>query len=130
MDRLTIYQKPTCSTCRSVMTRLNEAGIDYDSINYIIEPPSREKLAELVRKMGASPRDLLRTKEPEYRELGLGEPGVDDERVLDAMAEHPALIQRPIIEYGNTAVLARPAERVDAFLAELPEEIRQRGSRA
>src|SRR6185295_3457892 len=73
MPKLTIYQKPTCSTCRTVMTRLKEVGIDYDSIDYIIEPPSREKLAELARKMNASPRTLLRTREPEYEQLNLAD---------------------------------------------------------
>ena len=118
MPTLTIYQKPTCSTCRDVMTRLHDAGFEYDAINYIIDPLSREKLAELVRKMGITPRELLRTKEPEYMELGLDDPSVDDDRILDAMAEHPSLIQRPIIEYGERALLARPAERVHSFFTQ------------
>jgi arsenate reductase (glutaredoxin) len=119
MSKLTIYQKPTCSTCRTVMTRLNEAGIDYDAINYIIEPPSRQKLAELARKMHASPRELLRTKEPEYRQLNLDDPSLGDDKILDAMAEHPSLIQRPILEYGDRAAMARPAERIDEIVKEL-----------
>lgn len=118
MPTLTIYQKPTCSTCRNVMAHLRDAGISYDAINYIIEPPSRAKLAELVAKMGAGARALLRTKEPEYGELGLNDPAVDDERIIDAMAAHPALIQRPILEYGSRAALARPAERVSAIVEE------------
>jgi arsenate reductase len=116
--RLTIYQKPTCSTCRDAMTRIRDAGIEYDSINYIVEPPSRKKLAELAGKMNASPRAMLRTKEPEYRELGLDDPSVDDGRILDAMAAHPSLIQRPILEYGNHAGLARPAARVTELMEE------------
>lgn len=114
---LTIYQKPTCSTCRDVMSRLNAAGIPYDSINYIIDPPSREKLTELLSKMGMAPRDLLRTREPEYRALGLDDPARTDEEIIDAMIAHPALIQRPIIEFDSTAVLARPAEKVDEIIA-------------
>ncbi|MBS1911655.1 MAG: arsenate reductase (glutaredoxin) [Bacteroidetes bacterium] len=113
---LTIYQKPTCSTCRDVMMRLREAGVEFDAINYVTHPPSRTKLAELVRKMGITPRDLLRTKEPEYRQLGLDDPALQGEKILDAMAEHPILIQRPIIEFGRRAVLARPAERVSEAL--------------
>ena len=119
MPKLTIYQKPTCSTCRDVMARLSQAGIDYESINYIIDPPTRQKLAELVRKMGVTPREIMRTKEPAYRELGLDDAALSDDQLLDAMAGHPALIQRPILEYGELAALARPAERVDAFLTKV-----------
>jgi arsenate reductase len=117
-DRITIYQKPTCSTCRDVMSRLRDAGVEYDAINYIVEPPSREKLAELVAKMGIAPRALLRTKEPEYRELGLDDPALADDRILDLLAEHPSLLQRPIIEYGPHAIMARPAERVSEAMRE------------
>ena len=118
MLQLTIYQKPTCSTCRQVMTRLRDAGVEYDAINYITEPLSRSKLAELIGKMGIAPRDLLRTKEPEYRELALDDPSIADERILDAMALYPSLVQRPILEYGGHAALARPAERVGDVLRE------------
>jgi arsenate reductase (glutaredoxin) len=114
MPRLTIYQKPTCSTCRDVMTRLNTAGVDYDAINYIIEPPSREKLAELVRKMNVSPREIMRPKEA--RELGLEAATMSDDELLDAMIENPSIIQRPILEYGELASLARPADRVGEFI--------------
>ncbi len=112
MPTLTIYQKPTCSTCRDAMMQLREAGIDFEAINYIIEPPSRAKLAELAAKMGEGARALIRTKEPAYRELGLDDPGMDDERILDLLAANPVLIQRPILEYGDSAVMARPAARV------------------
>lgn len=115
---LTIYQKPTCSTCRDVMTRLKNAGFEYDAINYIIDPPSRGKLVELIAKMGISPRELLRTKEPEYRDLGLADQSMTDDRILDAMVAHPSLIQRPILEYGEHAALARPAARVDEIMKE------------
>lgn len=114
MPTLTIYQKPSCSTCRDVMVRLRDAGFDYDAINYIIDPPSRQKLAELAEKMGVTPRQLLRIREPEYRELGLEDESLSDDQILDAMAAHPVLLQRPIIEYGDHALLARPAERVEA----------------
>ncbi|MBC8144453.1 MAG: glutaredoxin, partial [bacterium] len=93
--------------------------VDYDAINYIIEPPSRAKLEELIRKMDASPRDIMRTKDPSYSELGLGEDAVSADALLDAMAENPELIQRPILEYGDIAVLARPADRVDGFISKM-----------
>ena len=118
MPTLTIYQKPTCSTCRDVMTRLRDAGFEYDAINYIIDPPSREKLSELIAKMGISPRDLLRTREAEYKDLGLDDPTLSDEKIIDAMITTPSLIQRPILEYGDRAALARPAQRVDEIMRE------------
>ena len=118
MPTLTIYQKPTCSTCRNVMTRLRDAGFEYDAINYIIDPPSRQKLSELITKMGISPRDLLRTREAEYKDLGLDNPNLSDEQIIDAMISSPSLIQRPILELGDRAALARPAEKVDEIMRE------------
>lgn len=116
MSGLTIYEKPTCSTCRKMVKLLDEHGIAFERVNYIVEPPGREKLAELVRKMGIRPRELLRTREPEYRALHLDDPSKSDDEVLDAMAEHPQLIQRPILEQGDRAVLARPVERARELL--------------
>ncbi len=118
MPHLTIYQKPTCSTCREVLSRLRDAGVEYDAINYITDPLSGRKLAELAGKMGLGPRDLLRTREPEYRQLGLDDLSLSDETILDAMVRHPSLVQRPIIEYGDHALLARPAARITDALRE------------
>jgi arsenate reductase len=100
------------------MTALKDAGVEVRAINYIVDPPSREKLAELVRKMNASPRDLLRTTDAEYRELGLSDKNISDDEILDAMVAHPGLIQRPILEYGGKAALARPASRLDEIIRE------------
>lgn len=116
--KLTIYEKPTCSTCRSMVKILEENGIDFERVNYIIDPIGREKLEELVRKMGIRPRALIRTREPEYRELGLDDPSVTDDEILDALASHPQLVQRPILEQGERAVLARPVERARELLGE------------
>lgn len=94
------------------MRLLRESGMDFEAIDYMVDPIPRGKLAELVRKMGVTPRDLLRKRERAYRELGLGRDDVTDEEILDAMAAHPELVQRPIIEKGDRAVLGRPPERV------------------
>ena len=80
-------------------------------MDYTIEPLSKDKLRELLGKMKAGPRALLRTKEPKYKELGLDSPTITDEELLDALASHPTLVQRPILERGDRAVLARPVER-------------------
>jgi arsenate reductase (glutaredoxin) len=95
---------------------LRESGVDFERIDYTIDPISRPKLEELVRKVGVGPRALLRTREKAYRELGLGDTALSDDALLDAMAQHPELVQRPILERGDRAVLGRPAERAREIL--------------
>jgi arsenate reductase len=109
---LTVYEKPTCTTCRNLFTLLTERGIDFERVNYHVDPLPEEKIRELLRKAGVGPRELLRTTEPEYKELGLDDPAVSDDRLIAAMVERPPLLQRPIVERGDRAVLARPPERV------------------
>lgn len=116
MADIVIYQKPTCTTCRQVYTALKESGVDFDAVDYYTDPIPKAKLKELLRKMGATPADVLRTKEPIYKALNLAERALDDDRLLDLMVEHPDLIQRPIVEKGSRAILARPAERVKEIL--------------
>lgn len=111
MADLTVYEKPTCTTCRNLFTLLTECGVDFERVNYHVDPLPESKIRELVAKTGGSPRDVLRTKEPIYRELGLGEREVSDDELFRLMAEHPPLLQRPIVERGARAVLARPVER-------------------
>jgi arsenate reductase len=116
MNTLTIYQKPTCTTCRTVMKMLQQSGVDFDAINYYIEPIPRAKLKDLLRKMGIKPRGLLRSKEPIYKQLRLAERNLSDDQLVDLMVKHPDLIQRPIIEKGERAILARPPERIKEIL--------------
>jgi arsenate reductase (glutaredoxin) len=115
-DRLVIYQKPTCTTCRQVHKALIESGVDFDAVDYYTDPIPRTKLQELLRKMGISARELLRTKEDIYRTLKLGERELSESALIDLMVTHPDLIQRPIVEKGNRAILARPAERLKDIL--------------
>ena len=110
--KITIYQKPTCTTCRLVHAALREAGVDFEAVDYYTDPIPKEKLMELLRKMGLSPRELLRTKEEAYKKLRLGEREFTDDQIVDLMVKHPDLIQRPIVEKGSRAILARPAERL------------------
>ena len=114
--KITVYQKPTCTTCRQVHAALKESGVDFDAVNYYVDPIPRAKLRELLRKMGLSARELLRTKEDVYKELRLGERDLTDDQIVDLMVEHPDLIQRPIVEKGSRAILARPAERLKEIL--------------
>jgi arsenate reductase len=95
---------------------LRESGVDYAKVNYMIEPVGEAKLRELVAKMGISPRDLLRKNEAAYRELDLGSRTLSDDETIKLLAERPELLQRPIVERGARAVLARPAEKLKALL--------------
>jgi len=116
MARITVYQKPTCTTCRQVHAALKEAGVDFDAVNYYVDPIPKSKLRELLRKMGLPARQLLRTKEEIYKKLRIGERDLTDDQIVDLMVTHPDLIQRPIVEKGSRAVLARPAERLKEIL--------------
>lgn len=116
MERLTIYQKPTCTTCRQVMKMIQEAGVDFDAINYYIDPIPKPKLKELLKKMGISATELLRTKEEIYKKLKLAEKKLSEDQIIDLMVKYPDLIQRPILEKGKRAILARPPERVKEIL--------------
>ena len=116
MSKIVIYQKPTCTTCRQVYNALKEGGVDFDAVDYYTDPIPKTKLKELLRKMGMKPADLLRTKEPVYKTLKLAERDLTDNEIIELMVEHPDLIQRPIVEKGSRAILARPAERLKEIL--------------
>ena len=90
--------------------------MSFEKVNYYIEPLDEKKLRELLKKMKLSPRDILRTSEAVYRELGLGKNDFSDDELIALMVKHPDLIQRPIVERGERAVLGRPVENVKALL--------------
>jgi arsenate reductase len=115
-DQLTVYEKPTCTKCREMDKFLRERGVDFSKVNYYIEPLTKKKLTELLRKMNLSPRDILRKSEPVYRELGIASGDFSDAQLIDLMVEHPDLMQRPIVERGDRAVLGRPTENVEELL--------------
>jgi arsenate reductase len=116
MSKITIYQKPTCTTCRQVYAQLQESKVDFDSVNYYVEPISKGKLKELLRKMGIPAGELLRKKEDIYKKLKLSEKNLSEAEVIDLMVQYPDLIQRPIVEKGSKAILARPSERIKEIL--------------
>lgn len=115
-DEITVYEKPTCTKCREMDKFLKERGVDFSKVNYYIEPLTKKKLTELVKKMNISPRDLLRKSEPVYKELGIASGQFSDAQLISLMVEHPDLMQRPIIERGEKAVLGRPTENVEELL--------------
>jgi len=115
-DTITVYEKPTCTKCREMDRFLRESGVDFSKVNYYLEPLSEKKLRDLIKKMGIKPRELLRTSESIYRELGLGKKELSDDEIISLMVEHPDLMQRPIVERGESAVLGRPTENVKVLL--------------
>jgi len=111
-----VYEKRTCTTCRKLAALLEERGIEFDTVDFHVEPLSEHELRELVRKTGRPARELFREREPVYTDLGLGERDVGDDEAIRLMAEHPELLQRPVVVEGERAVLARPVERVEELL--------------
>ncbi len=112
MEKITVYEKPTCTTCRKTVKMITEMGIDFEKVNYFIKPFTKNKLRTLLKKMNMKPSELLRKNESAYRELKVSKNNYTEEQILKFMIEDPNLIQRPIIEKGNKAVLARPVEKL------------------
>lgn len=109
-NRITVYEKPTCTTCRNLANLLKENGIDHEKVNYFIEPLSEEKLRELLEKANLSPFDVVRKNEAVYKELEVSK--VEDaNKLIKIIVENPSILQRPIVEVGDCAVLARPIEK-------------------
>ena len=115
-DKIKVYQKPTCSKCRTTIGLLKDRGADFESINYYEQPLSTQELRKLIDKLGIAPRDLLRKGEQVYRDLELGKRDLSDDELIQLMVENPDLIQRPIVVKGNKAVLGRPPESVQELL--------------
>ena len=113
---VTIYHNPRCSTSRATLELIRAAGIEPTIVEYLKTPPSRDELAALIARMGVPVRSVLRAKEDLAGELGLRDPAVGDAAVLDAMAAHPILIERPIVVSARGVRLGRPPEAVRAVL--------------
>ena len=113
---LTIYHNPRCSKSRATLTLLRDAGLEPEIILYLVTPPSAEQLGALLRAMGLSARELIRTKEPAYKELGLADETLSEDALIAQMVAHPVLIDRPIVVAGAQARLCRPPERVQELI--------------
>jgi len=114
--KATIFHNPMCGTSRKTLDILRDAGCDVWIQEYLKTPPARDELKRLYDRAGISPRDGLRAREPLAEELGLTHPNVTDDEVLDAMVEHPILIERPIVETPNGVRLCRPQDKVREIL--------------
>ncbi|OQX73638.1 MAG: arsenate reductase (glutaredoxin) [Campylobacteraceae bacterium 4484_4] len=112
MSDIKIWHNPRCSKSRDVMKFLEAEGLEPEVIKYLEVPHTKEEIKHLIEMLGLkSARELMRTKEPLYRELGLKEE-TDEEKLIEAMVEHPRLIERPIVIKENRAVIGRPIEKV------------------
>lgn len=114
--KATIYHNPMCGTSRKTLEILQNEGAEVTVIEYLKAPPSREELKRLYARAGISPRQGLRGKEEIAENLGLNRPDVSDDEILDAMMEHPILIQRPLVETDKGVRLCRPQEEVHRIL--------------
>lgn len=107
-----IYHNPRCSKSRQALQLLDEHGLQPKVVEYLKTPPSRTELENLLQMLGLEPRQLMRTKDDLYRQLGLDRADMSRDQLIQAMLEHPALIERPIVVRGNRAAIGRPPERI------------------
>lgn len=113
---VTIYHHPRCGTSRTTLAAIRDAGIEPEVIEYLQHPPGRARLVALMKAAGLSPRDLIRSKEKVFAELGLDLESSSDKALLDAMVEHPILMNRPIVVTAKGVRLCRPADRLSEIL--------------
>jgi arsenate reductase len=111
-----IYHNNRCSKSRATLALLEQRGQPFEIVNYLDHPPTVFELGVLLDQLGMSPRQLIRTGEAEYRELGLDEPTLDDAALIAAMVAHPKLIERPIVVANGRAAIGRPPEAILAIL--------------
>lgn len=117
MSDLTLYHNPRCSKSRAALELLQARGLEPEVVRYLDTPPSADTLRDLLSRLGIGARALLRTGEDEYKALNLADPALADDTLIEAMASHPKLIERPILVRGDKAVIGRP---VDNLLELLP----------
>ena len=113
---VTIYHNPACGTSRNTLEMIRQSGEEPEVIEYLKNPPSRERLVELINAMGLRAAELLREKGTPYAELGMGDPSLSDDDILNAMMAHPVLINRPIVVTDKGVALCRPSETVLSLL--------------
>lgn len=113
---VTIYHNPACGTSRNTLALIRATGAEPEVVHYLETPPSRPELVSLIQRMGIAPRDLLRQKGTPYAELGLDDPALTDDELVDAMMAHPILINRPIVVGPKGVKLCRPSEEVLSIL--------------
>jgi len=113
---VTIYHNPRCSKSRATLEMLQERGEEIDIVEYLQTPFTADQLRDLLAKLGLAPGEVIRKGEAVFKELGLGEAGVTDDQLIDAMAANPILVERPIVVNGGKAAIGRPIENVVKIL--------------
>ena len=116
MSDFTIWHNPKCSTSRYVLKALQDAGVDVDVRDYQKQPPTPAELKSALNRLGMAPRELLRRQNTPYDDLGLGDKSLSDDALIQAMADHPLLIQRPAVFGPKGAIMTRPKETIHVFL--------------
>lgn len=107
-----IYHNPRCSKSRETLQLLQEQGVEAEVVEYLNEPPTKSRLKQLLKMLNMEPRQLMRRNEAEYEALGLDDPALTRDQLVEAMVEHPRLIERPIVVNGDRAAIGRPPQQV------------------
>ena len=111
MANVTIWHNPRCSKSRNAVTLLEEKGVEADVVKYLDTPPTKDELVAVLKMLGISARELMRTKEAIYKELNLKEE-TDEDKLIEAMVQNPKLIERPVVIKGGKAAIGRPIENI------------------
>lgn len=112
-----IYHNPSCSKSRQTLALIREHGIEPEIVEYLKQPPTPGELKRIIHRLGVPVREVIRTGEIEYGDLGLADETLDDETLIDAVCSHPKLLQRPIVVRGDRARIGRPPESVEEILS-------------
>ena len=116
-DKIVIYHNSRCSKSRETLQILEDNNVEVEIIDYLEDPPSPQELKRIIAMLGVTARDIMRSTEPVYRDANLDDDSLDDDEIIDAICEYPALMQRPIVVAGERAVVGRPPSRVLEIIA-------------
>lgn len=116
-DKIVIYHNSRCSKSRETLQILEDNNVDAEIIDYLEDPPSPQELKRIIAMLGVTARDIMRSTEPVYHDANLDDDSLDDDVIIDAICEYPALMQRPIVVAGERAVIGRPPSRVLEIIA-------------
>ena len=116
-DKVIIYHNPRCSKSRETLQILQDNNIEPEIIDYLEDPPTAQELKQIIAMLGVSARDLMRSTEPAHKEADLDDDSLSDDDIIEAICEYPSLLQRPIVVFGNKAIIGRPPVRVLEIIA-------------